>query len=289
MWPHSKALHIRTLLSALVIFPMIGCVMVRNETVSAKQEAAEAINQRNYDHAIAILEAYKRSNPHDHEAAILLASAYTGSVGVNVIDSYGALEPLLKSEPKTSTANQQSTRPSEAEIPDKDNVVRSVTAFLETIDDSIAVFFKFPYAINSKRARLVSGLILITDIPKDSREYEDALSLSVIINLTQFLNYVRDMFPSLQNGETVNVKFSDLVCAISPTALSSNLGIALQYGSNALVSWKNLSLIRGKAFLPSLEKSLNTIRKIQSHLDQQQGALLVSDAIANHLRKSFCE
>src|SRR5207237_176990 len=78
----------------VIALTAIGCSTIK-EPISNRQQAIDDLNAQHYDEAVALLEPLYAASPNDAELRFLLASAYSGAVHFNVIDSFDAFAPLL--------------------------------------------------------------------------------------------------------------------------------------------------------------------------------------------------
>src|SRR4051812_29166905 len=80
------------------VLALAGCGTERQD-VARNDAIRHYLNQRDYEHAISLLKERIDENPADDAAKILLASAYSGSVGINTIDCFEVLRPKLFDRP----------------------------------------------------------------------------------------------------------------------------------------------------------------------------------------------
>jgi hypothetical protein len=269
-----------------------GCVPSEFIAVSEKQDALDSLNRRDYQRAIAVLEQLQRRDPDDQEVKILLASAYGGSVGLNVVDSFSAFGPLLfdSSEKSDKSAGLKLVQQDPGSVlPTPDKVVRFFTQYFESLGDGAALYFNMPYTTREARPRLVSAILLTQTVPKESLEYDRAQALAVLLYTAQFLNYLRDAFPGLQVENPNQISMSQLACSIQPLSLAENLRVATEYAGQGIESWRVVTSLRGLPFKPNMEKALAQSKELLEYLKDHQGAAVVADVISNRLRKQFCE
>lgn len=201
----------RILIAAVLFgfFSLCGC---RKETtdVSRDDGIRYYLNQGDYRQAINLLKELLIDEPNNYRAKILLASAYSGSVGINTIDSFEVLrtkffdQPLLKqagSDQESPPKKQESLR----SIVDEFSKLDTSKAKEETLDqkqlrairalekellkfagqssDALEVAFRLPHVPVNDRDRILLSLSILSDIPKDSDQYVTAQLYQGILSL----------------------------------------------------------------------------------------------------------
>ena len=92
---NTKTIIAMLILSASLLF--VGCKNV-NERVDDKEYAKELLNQGKFHQARTLLQNLHQENPNDSEVSVLLASAYAGAAGLNVVDAWRMFEPMVFGE-----------------------------------------------------------------------------------------------------------------------------------------------------------------------------------------------
>jgi len=212
---------------------MSACNTVEEE-VSDKEYAIQMLNNRDFDQASIVLKRLHAENPEDHEITLLLASSYSGSVGLNIIDAFGAFSSLIFSGKRDSTIFSGSSGVSpevekssigDAEVNKKR--AKTMVAYFEKLSDGFTVFFGVPYTKPEYRNRFVEAIVLTSQVPEDSEYYLMAKNFSTLLNIVQAMNFTKDAFPEVTTRE--NWTSLELVCAFRPDLFSRSFVNAFQY------------------------------------------------------------
>lgn len=234
--------------------------------VSQKDAIRYDLNQGDYEQAIALLKEHLDDDPADDEAKILLASAYSGSVGINTIDCFEVLRPKLFDRPLSEKGAfiASTDQPGGAALaapagelpvpaaPNPDStaesreqrailaIERELLKFSGQASDALETAFKLPHVPLANRDRIVLSLAILTDIPESSDQYLTAQLYQGILSFVQFMNYFRDAIPPGRDSQVGTEDWYQAVyCQLDLGILLPNLSQAIEYLSTAFNSLAN--------------------------------------------------
>jgi hypothetical protein len=267
---------------ALSLF-FCGC---RHQTESAPplDSIRELLNQREYDQAISKLENYRKKQPDDQEATLLLATAYTGSTGVNLVDSYSFFSKILMEKPQNPrSAPGTRAKPGANPIDEMAQLIRKYLASLAKESD---IFFAIPYVNQNQRSRLVEALLLLKAIPDEDSVAERARAYQGFLHLLQFSNYTKDMFPQVDFNGPVTV--IDLVCTLNTQAFLNQMHYGLVYLTD-LLSDAEWILIRKNRKLPVQLLELRTqVNDLKASFDTNFNPASQGTVLLESLKNGYC-
>jgi hypothetical protein len=129
----------------------------RNANRSAVREAYTLLDHGQINRAIAVLEPVVDQEPDNHEARLMLASAYMGKAGIDVMSIHAAFHDVLfsKSLSEVLTSKKPATealaagelpaqRKSARETP-VEAAIRKIDEFLNTVRRTTVIFNRFPH------------------------------------------------------------------------------------------------------------------------------------------------
>ncbi len=203
----------------------------RAENTNPLDAVRERLNQGQYAEAIQELESYRKIHPTDDEARYLLATAYTGSTGVNLIDAYSFFSKILIKEPrsqKTSSivTKEEASRPDvppsevsslEIKAPLTESqqfqaIGTSFHTYVGTLARNSDLFFAIPYVGSEQRSFVVESIVILRSIEGNSPWAIKARTYRGFLNLLQFVNYSKDVFPEFDANEDRSP--FDLLCGV---------------------------------------------------------------------------
>ncbi len=236
----------------LLVAAVLACGRER-QSVARDDAIRHHLNQRDYERAIALLKERIGTNPSDDTAKILLASAYSGSVGINTIDCFEALRPALFDLPATSL--EPTKEPSAAKLalveepeslsPEEQKrkailvIEREFYKFASQMSDAFKIAFLLPHIALSDRDRIVLSLSILGEIDESSDQYLTAQLYQGILSIVQFMNYFRDGLPPGYRSRGQGAWYVSLYCQIDLGILMPNLSRAIDYITLSLVSFDN--------------------------------------------------
>jgi hypothetical protein len=293
-----------TLMALTVSF---GCGTIKQK-VDPKDEAIDDMNHQRYEDAIAILESLHATTPTDSSVTVLLASAYTGSVGFDVINAFDALGPFLfhglqgsGSKPSFGLLDQAA---SDAAPPAVDPTVAAQPAspidggslkgfesktvqFLNQLTSNFTSFVNIPFTQLKDRRRLVQALLVLEAIPKDDPNFVKSKIYSALVNALQFLNYTRDSLTGIVGKPSVT--FLDAVCSLEIQTFMQNLEASTGY---LLSSTQDLT-IAYQTFDKPIPAGLSQLSSSAAHVkdayEQDKGTLSDTDLVFTTTRATYCQ
>lgn len=276
-------------LTSLLFHLAIACGKVE-APVSRKDEAVEALNARRFEDAISILSELHAENQADGEISYLLATAYAGSTGFNVVDAFEAFEPALfkshEAKKKGAELVEEQTAANDLAVYRTD-LEKSSVRFLQQVSLNFATLADIPYVESARRERLVEALLLVDKIDKGNLYYVRGRAYGSLLNALQFLNYVRDAVQSALVKDSVT--FLDLVCALQVRIFLENLEISTGYLLNSIADL-NLAF---KAHEKTVPENLSLLKDAATHVQQvyqqNKGRFSEADLLFEATKKAYCD
>ncbi len=102
-----------------------------------------------------------------------------------------------------------------------------IKAFLLNVADDSQIFFAIPHVKSGDRKHLVKALQTTSQLTEQGTLQVRARSYRIFLNLVQFTNYLKDIFPNLDTSQ--KVKGIDLLCSISVPAFRGSLDQSLEH------------------------------------------------------------
>jgi hypothetical protein len=280
---NTKTIIAMLILSASLLF--VGCKNV-NERVDDKEYAKELLNQGKFHQARTLLQNLHQENPNDSEVSVLLASAYAGAAGLNVVDAWRMFEPMvfgekvmaLQEENPSNGENQEklTTDPTEFE--------KETYRFLSSIAKDFNVLGRMPLTNLAGRSEINEALQVLNKVDSTSPEYGRAKLYSVFLNLFQFSGVLRASFPT--STDTQDYDLQIVLCNFNPTVFFQNLDLGLTYVNNAVRDVKSASEVmnfRKELKIDSLEKGLATLHKYKERGDVNMGKIIATKSSFNEI------
>ena len=220
--------RLHQLVFIILVFGSLHC-RPEKENRSPLDPIRELLNQSLYGEAVRDLEAYRLAHPDDDEASYLLATAYTGSTGVNLIESFDFFSKLLIKEPQVKDAPKKillSTDSVPVAPNDKEKIEKIAKLFHHfalSVSKNSDIFFAMPFVASERRSFIVESLLILRKIPETSPTAIRARAYQGFLNLLQFANYTKDIFPQMELSEESTA--DELLCQIN----LNNVGILLDH------------------------------------------------------------
>lgn len=249
----------RLLLTVVTLLLVAGCGTVRQD-VARDDAIRHYLNDRDYEQAIGLLRERIEANPKDDAAKIMLASAYSGSVGINTIDCFEVLRPKLFDRPLATQALMlQSLGAVAAGAPEApaSDAVKPVTLeekkrqavrviekellkFASQSADALEIAFRLPHVPLGSRDRIVLSLAILGEIDESSDQYLTAQLYQGILGLVQFMNYFRDGLPVKTSDRSGSQAwYLGIYCQMDLGILLPNLSQGVDYMAASFASFAN--------------------------------------------------
>jgi hypothetical protein len=278
-----------TVFIAFALF-LFGCGNIK-ETVSEKDYAVELLNNRKYPESIAVLKKLVAEHPEDDSFKILLATAYGGLAGIDVVDSFKVFIPMLFGDDALGKRYRKldaldKSRSEKVDAGGK-NIEKNILTLIDQLMVGFAAFFGRPNIEIAQRTSLVESLVTLSYINESSPYYVKAKSYSTIINLIQFINYARDAFPDVNEDEFQS--YATLVCAFDPAIFLAGLADSSRYLSNAASDLITVSKITGRQGSNNLESLKDRITEISNTYDGHQDSIVALDLVLKGVKSALCE
>lgn len=208
--------------SAASLITMLVCVMACSQSIEktdAKGNARHLLNKGEYEKAIQILEASAQTGVADAEERLLLASAYVGSVGVNLVESFPAFQQFLFSDSNRDTTKSTKDQPP-SDIADRMAAERAILNMIGDLVVGAKVIFGLKWIPPEKRTRLFQAAAQLDLVPKDSRHYQSALIYRTITFSALFMMTFRS---TLKEPQKIFSEPLAVFCAIDVVRFADNL------------------------------------------------------------------
>lgn len=256
-----------------------GC-MRRIEPLSDKQLANKLLNERKFEEAISLLETMHKDQPSDDETTLLLASAYSGSVGVNVVDSAGI---LFNSKSRKQSARKK-TLGNNLDV--KDSVADDLIKFLSAFEIYLTMFYSIPHTPLDQRPRLIESILLASTISEESTKAKSAVAYLALLNLVQFLNYMKDAVPI--NSEENLPSSLEMICGLNIEVFSKNFDKSLEFLTEGLAYLTKMHLKKETVdtdVIVNLEQQAKALRLKYS---ENQSNISGTNVLFSFTKPSFC-
>ena len=205
-------MSIRNIFILFLAIPLFCQCKEISEKPDAVGNAKHLLNKGRYEEAITLLADEVQKEKVSSEARIVLASAYAGSVGFNILDSFEAFQelffkvPLLSSKKKSaSLVDSESTKfrlenvESVQSQPTKEEVIldrikaeHEILSLLSSMVTGSKVIMGLKWIPPEQRVRILRAAQQIDLIPKDDPQYRSASIYRLIIYANLFMSTFRD-------------------------------------------------------------------------------------------------
>lgn len=264
----------------LLIFLLISCRRV-NEGTDVVGTALHLLNESRYDEAIGLLRPAVEKTPGNSDARLVLASAYAGSVGFNLIDSYSSFEKLLFDKPLIA-ANL--TSPPSQHLQEILKAEHELISFLEELQEGATVIFGLPWVAPERRGRVLHAVVALEAIQKnDPNFHRSAVYRSMLFSLL-FLNTLRDSLPAPSEMPKSSIGF---FCAINMWRLVENVTRMRRLLSYTLAAVHDVYPEPEKA-PPALDKIRKSLERMREILDRNRNVTAITTLAHGALRNEIC-
>ncbi len=254
-----------------------GCSGV-TEPLEDKEYAKELLNQGKFQQARTILQGLHKDSPSDGEVSVLLASAYAGAAGLNVVDAWRMFEPMVFGDKIMQLQEGESSEGASDEEKlnaDPAEFEKETYKFLTSLAKDFNVLGRMPLTNLAGRSEINGGLKVLDSVDSASSEYGRARLYSVFLNLFQFSGVLRASFPTSADAHEYDLQI--VLCNFNPTIFFQNLDLGLTYVNKAVSDIKSASEVmnfRKELKIEALEKSLVTLHKYKERGDIDMGKIV---------------
>lgn len=266
----------RRLVCAVLALASSACSV--EESVSEKELAKDLLNKGRYDQAIAVLKPEVEARP-DAEGRILLASAYAGSVGFNVIAAFALFEPLLFDRPGVSLTQDAGTSAD-------DDLIRETYLFLDSYSKTFGTISGVPHVAAESRGRLVAAIDQLHAVDSGAAEFGKARAYAGVLQALQFLNYMRDSIAASADGRPLS--FMDLVCRLDIRGFSDDVDITIGYFVQALADLETAHVAQGRPFAPRIADFKGRAETLRDGLKENTSRLGELDVAFTSSKAAYC-
>ena len=282
----NKIMDTKTFIAILILIAslsFVGCGSV-TEPLDDKEYAKDLLNQGKFQQARSLLQNLHKNNPSDGEVSVLLASAYAGAAGLNVVDAWRMFEPMVFGD---KVMQLQGEEPSAIEKDEKLSAdpaefEKETYKFLTSLAKDFNVLGRMPLTNLAGRSEINEGLHVLNSVDSASPEYGRARLYSVFLNLFQFSGVLRASFPESTDARDYDLQI--VLCGFNPTIFFQNLDLGLTYVNKAVSDIKSASEVmnfRKELKIESLEKSLATLHKYKDRGDINMGEIIATKSTFN--------
>jgi ribonucleotide reductase alpha subunit len=253
------------------------------EKIDAKGSARHLLNKGQYEQAIQILEASVLAGTVDHEARLLLASAYVGSVGVNLVESFPAFEQFLFAESsRDNSKDAEDTAP--PDIADRMAAERAILNMISDLVVGTRVIFGLKWIPPEKRTRLFRAAAHLDQIPKDSKHHQSALIYRTIVFSSLFMITLRS---TLKEPEKIFSEPLAVFCSIDVLRFADNLRMMEMA---VLLLNETAQKLAEAAQKPSknVVKIVDAIARLNKFFESNRSALSRAYFVQGALRNELC-
>lgn len=269
----------------------VGCA--QTEEPSKIDQANYYLNLRRFPEAIKILEKLHAEEMENIDVSLLLASAYVGSTGFNVVDAYEAFRPFfLADNSQYFDLSLKNQAPTLSSVVNGNSPLEkfqlAAAQFLQEARQLMFAIRNIPQISFSGRKNLVQSAKILEEV--ELFELKDVIrvrSYSVLVNALQFANSLRDgieVSRFLDDGDEV-----PLICFVQPAEFLGNIASANRFLSRLLADVADVRTAQGKVPLSDGMRHLSeSSAKLESnynlHKEEIDAAVLAGGA----LRPAYC-
>jgi len=281
----------------LFLLTSVGCGTIEKPATD-KQQAKQLLNEGKYSAAIQILEELNTEKNRDYEVNLLLASAYAGDSAFNIVDSFTTFKPFIDSITNSANLVQseeqsgESGDSSQPKIIEDDTVTadafkdveRKLVSIVSGFSGNFQTFQKIPYIIGKERTKVVESIIILKQIPKESSYFARSKSYSAILNILQFLNYLRDSVDQPQkNQEPIQ-----LLCNLDLFDFAKNADRSLIYLVDAVDDLEQAYKPSGKKMPKGLIEIRAKSKVVAAAFIKNKEKSDTSEIVSNFSKQTLC-
>lgn len=269
--------------AVLLILILSACRPVSEKTDDVGV-ARHLLNKGEYEQAIGLLSESGQRADTPAEQRVLLASAYAGSVGVNLVDSYSAFSELLF---KDALVNSKLALDEQSALEISDRLVaeREILSFVTSLGESAKVIFGFKWIPPEKRTRVFLAAMQIDAIPKESDAFVAARVYKVIILSALVMSTFRD---SLGSPEKVFSSPLETFCELNGSRFGETVG-RLQAQMTLLNGATEEIVASGKPVSKSLSKLYKMVERLRGFFEKNRSVAVRSYFANGALRNELCK
>lgn len=261
------------------------------------------LNHQRYEEAITLLKPRIGRKSDDSSDRILLASAYAGSVGINIIDCFEALKPKLFDQGGDDKSEQGSLAFSSAHLADEsDNkevevvttqestlqAEKELLKFTQQGSDFLDMAVKLPDIPLEKRFRILYGIKTLQDMSSDSKSYVIGRLYTAILSVVQFLNYFRDALPHA-GSHAIEAPFRRIYCGLDLRIFLQNISISSTYLSLAFEGFNDARRRSNNPTYENLQIASETLRRLNGRLAENADLADLTIIAHNSHKHEYCE
>ncbi len=257
----------------------------KSASLSNLEKAEQWVNERRFQDAITLLENDVSKDADGHRT-LLLSSAYAGAAGINLIDSYSFFSGFL--------IESNSPPPKPRKIPStpdkqKDNLqylAQLVQAYLMTLANESHLLLSIPRLTKESRPQLTQAILTAESIAKEQSTYVRARQYLVFLNLIQFGNYMKNVFPSVDFAE--NPSAIDLICGMEPQSFLVNFEQAISSFQAAVLALGDIQSMKPMKMRTQIQELTGSVESLKKQFETDRPNLSQISLMLNGMQQSYC-
>ncbi len=257
-----------------------------SKPVSSREYAVELLNQRKYAEASNIFKQILSQDPdQQNDTKILLASAYIGEAGLDIVAAFSALKPFIFDTNKNTRLAIKNIEGKN--VNDPDFIKNYFLNYLEIVTEIVRLTQAFPNIALDNRPKIIEALLLVESVKIDNPYFLRARGLSLMLNFSQTLSYLREVFPTLDHEQMPT--FANIICSFEPLIFLGNLEDLLKYSRRSVEDYLFIQESKGKNISKNLDSLNAATEKFNVIIDANRDAVVKTDVVLNNTKKYFCE
>lgn len=281
-------------LLAICVFVGISSCKAVSEKSDKLGTAKHLLNAGKYEETIGLLHEDSQQPSASAELRILMASAYAGSVGLNLVDSYPAFEELLfkdaLAQKTMSLAESTNTTSTETPVPTepiatREKAEQELLHMVSTLVTTTKVVFGLKWIPPEKRARVFSAAKELDTIPKSDAHFRAGAVYRLIIFSALFMSTFRDSLGTPNKAFTAPL---EVFCAMDANKLTENVGrMHLQL---KLIDQASRDLTEGTTQNPApIKKLVLVFERIRNFFNSNRDHMTTAYFAQGALRNEVCQ
>ncbi|MEY3901476.1 MAG: hypothetical protein RL189_782 [Pseudomonadota bacterium] len=266
---------------------VLGCKAI-NESSDSIHDAKQLLNQGEYEKVIGLLSQDAQKIDVSSEHRILLASAYAGSIGLNLVDSYPAFEELLFKDAlikRSSATENPLTGQSEDTVIDQQKAEQELLNMIASIVKASKVVFGLRWIPPAKRPRVFKAAQQLDRIAKTDHLFKSASVYKLIIFSSLFMSTFRDSLVSQEKQFELPTEF---FCDLNIYKFVENL--ARMQAQLRIIEAISKDVIESSLNPPaSLQKIITLFERIRIFFTKNRDHITLAGFLHGALRNEICK
>ncbi len=268
-----------------LMWTLLGSCQHRTKDLNPTDKAEQMINERRYAEAISLLEDDSLQDESGRRT-LLLASAYAGSAGVNLIDSYSFFSGFLVDSGQMPKKPKKTTDKNSTNKDSLQFLSQTIQAYLMTLASDSRLLLSVPHLSAGNRSSLNEAILTAGKTKTDQEYYSRARQYLVFLNLIQFGNYMKDVFPKVDFSASVTS--IDLICGLEPQSFVLSFESAINSFSAAIDALDDLQKVKPLKIKSQIEDLKDIVSSLQSQLNILRPNLNDVTLMLNGMQQGYC-